>query len=569
MRLNIFNKKRYIKESEILRERLETTPSREYFIEKLNEFMRNPPLEDYKVQTTGKDKEGNEVNYSQYINFIKKIWREASAHVDIDANDKNKGVGVRINNFGKTFVDFKIFIYNKNFLKENQLKHSGNPSFEEISFYIENDNKEQVQVNFLNTGYGKSDIPNFYIQGNILYAKTNSKLQKATEAAESLVAYYFNKESGIAKGYYPKAPFGDNIVEAMNVISSDFEWDQSCKNNALGIINFLEKNNFKKEEFAAIHPTWIGTREKVIVINEYLDPSDIFLVKKQDFETNLKGSIDEDYKNRCKEEFSTDNSRTLGVSLKKLKLLIDQSVEKDKPSKEIFKTPNFFLTGWKLKSSPKVIYKKNPIEFDLKSNNYFVSNAFITVSNSRNSESGESGKTMYFKCEVNGEEELLFTIRKNGGENFVLEAAGSEGTESQGGKCSKLIDFVVKDQHFKDSLMTAIKNFNSAQEEAKKLANGEECDPFIIETEIDSVDTVLQRIDALQGFELSEESVKRAAIAFAFAKKLPFLLNTDDSAIEDYIVEAYKDLGFKGDTYNDIKNASPIFLGFGKDAYYS
>jgi hypothetical protein len=215
---------------------------------------------------------------------------------------------------------------------------------------------------------------------------------------------------------------------------------------------------------------------------------------------------------------------------------------------------------------------KNPEGFDPK-NNYIISNAFITVSNSRDSESGKTGKTMYFKCEVNNkngkEEELLFTIRKNGGENFVLEAAGSEGTESQGGKCSKLIDFVIEDQYFKDSLMAAIKNFNFAQEEAKKLANGEGGDLSIIEDEIDSIDDVLQRIDALQGFELPEESVKRAAIAFAFAKKLPFFLNTDDPALEDYIVEAYKNLGFKGDTYEDIKNASPIYLGFGKDAYYS
>lgn len=560
-----------MKESKYLKERLEVTSSREAFINDLNDFMRNPPFnENYEVQKKGKNKDGIEIDYSQCIDFIKKVWKEASAHVDIDANNKNKGVSIRINNFGKTFVDFKIFIYKKDLPNENQLKHSGNPSFEEISFYMENDNKELVQVKFLNTGYGKSDIPNFYIQNNILYAKTNSKLQKATEAAESLVAYYFNKENGIANGYYPKTPSDNNLVEAINVISSDFEWKQSCKSNALGIINFLEKRGFKKGDFVAVHPSWIGKREKDIVINEYLDPSDIFLVEKQDadFETNLKGGIDKEnsYKNICKEEFSTRNPRSLGVSLKKLKLLIDQSVEQDKPSEEIFETPNFFLTGWKLKSSPKVIYKKNPTELDLKSNNYFVSNISIKVSSS--GEDNTPGKTMYFNCIVNGKEKLLFTIRKNGGENFVLESAGSEGTESQGGKCTSLIDFVVEDQHFKDSLMTAIKNFNLAQDEAKKLAKEGEGDPGIVEDEINSIDDVLQRIDALQGFTPSKENVKRAAIAFAFAKKLPFL-NPGDSTTENYIVKAYRTLGFKGDTYKDIQNASPIFLGLGKDAYYS
>ena len=311
-----------------------------------------------------------------------------------------------------------------------------------------------------------------------------------------------------------------------------------------------------------------GEREKDIVINEYLDPSDIFLVEKQDFKTNEDNLKKGEYKNKCKEEFSTRNPRSLGVSLKKLKLLIIQSVEQDKPSEEIFETPNFFLTGWKLRSSPKVIYKKNPTELDLKSNNYFVSNISIKVSSSRDPEDNTPGKTMYFNCIVNGKEKLLFTIRKNGGENFVLESAGSEGTESQGGKCTSLIDFVVKDQHFKDSLMTAIKNFNLAQDEAKKLAKEGEGDPDIVEDEINSIDDVLQRINDLQEFTPSKENVKRAAIAFAFAKKLPFL-NPGDSTTENYIVEAYNTLGFKGDTYEDIRNASPIYLGLGKDAYYS
>jgi hypothetical protein len=65
-----------------------------------------------------------------------------------------------------------------------------------------------------------------------------------------------------------------------------------------------------------------------------------------------------------------------------------------------------------------------------------------------------------------------------------------------------------------------------------------------------------------------KEIVKRAAIAFAFAKKLPFL-NPGDLITEKYIVEAYNTLGFEGNTYKDIQNASPIYLGFGKDAYYS
>lgn len=525
------------------------------FIENLNNFMRNPNF--------------NEHGAAPYITYITSICKYVNRLLKNKLRD-NQGAAIRINSFSQSSVTFKIFIYNKSSLGDTILKHGGNFTMQKT---VEAANAPyKIKIHLIDTGYGKSDIPNFYIQeeDNKLQAKVNGKLLKATEAAESLVVRYFNEISaGEGNGYLTGTP-SEEITEAIEVISSDFKWDQSCKNNALGIIKFLENAGFKKRDFVAVHPSWIKTREKDIVINEYMDPSDIFLVEKQDpnFETNLKAdeSKKNSYKNKCKEEFNTNNIRSLGVSLKKLKLLIDQSVEQNKSSEEIFKTPNFFLTGWKLKSSPKVIYKKNPTERDLKSKNYFVSEVSIKVSNSRDSESGESGKTMYFNCIVNGEEKLLFTIRKNGGENFVLEAAGSEGTESQGGKCSKLIDFVVKDQHFKDSLMAAIKKFNLAQEEAKKLAKGEEGNLSIVETEIDNINDVLQRINDLQGFELPEESVKRAAIAFAFAKKLPFF--SGDRSVEGLVTEAFSKLGYNGDVY-DKNSKTPIFLGFGKDAYYS
>ena len=570
MRLNIFNKKRYIKESE------EVSQGIEIFIENLNEFMRNPPLKDYKVQTIGKNKDGIEINYSQYINFIKKVWNEASTAVGIDAN--NEGISIRINKFTKSSVTFKIFIYNKDSSKNDLLKHSRSSDFKKITKNIKNNN-EEIQVNFLDTGYGKSDIPNFYFEGpntekGTLYAKINGKLLKATEAAESLVALYFNDLKGKVDNFEnfnnkdlftpQNVPLGsenianNEVKEAIKVICADRKWNLSCKANALGILKFLSQSKVNKDMFTAKHPSWINKREKDIVINEYVDPSDIFLLKEGD---NI-----EDYKEKSKDEFSEENPRTLGVSLKKLKLLIDQSIEQDKPSEEVFKTPNFFLTGWKVETSPKVIYMESiPKKFDSK-NNYIISNVSVTVSSS--GEDGTAGKTMYFKCDVNGEKELLFTIRKNGGENFVLEAAGSEGTESQGGKCTPLIHFVLG-KEFINTLNFAIKNFDSAQYELKKIAitNGKKGNTDIVENELANIDDVLQRINNLQSFTFSKKSVKRAAIAFAFAKKLPFL-NLGDSTTD--IEDAYKILGFDGTyRYKDFKAAPPTYLGLGKDAYYS
>lgn len=575
MRLNIFNKKRYMKESE--EKKIELSPEGiEAFIKGLNEFMRNPPLKDYKVQNKGKNIDGIEIDYSQYINFIKKVWKQALGSVGIDAN--NEGISIRINKFTKSSVTFKIFIYNKNSSKEDLLKHSRSSDFKKITSNIENDNNEEIQVDFLDTGYGKSDIPNFYFEDpntekETLYAKKNGKLLKVTEAAESLVALYFNylNEKDITTfdnkpltaeelrvENIPSTVDINNIKEAIKVICTDREWNLSCKANALGILKFL--GDQIRKEFTAKHPCWDGQKEKNIVINEYLDPSDIFLVIEGD------DNFVENYKEKCKSRFIKDNPRTLGVSLKKLKAASNEIVEQDKPPEKVFKTPNFFLTGWKVETSPKVIYKKNPTDLDLKSNNYFVSNVSVTVSSS--GEDGTAGKTMYFKCDVNGEKELLFTIRKNGGENFVLESAGSEGTESQGGKCTPLIHFVLG-KEFINTLNFAIKNFESAQYELKKIAitNGKKGNTDIVENELAYIDDVLQRINDLQSFTFSKKSVKRAAIAFAFAKKLPFLnLGNSTTDIED----AYKILGFDGTySYKDFKAASPIYLGLGKDAYYS
>ena len=331
MRLNIFNKKRYIKESE------EVSQGIEAFIESLNAFMRNPPLKDYKVQTTGKDKDGIEIDYSQYINFIKKVWNEASNNIGIDAN--KEGISIRINKFTKSSVTFKIFIYNKDSSKD-LLKHSRSSDFKKITLNIEKDNDEKIQVNFLDTGYGKSDIPNFYFdhsdtEKETLYAKVNGKLLKATEAAESLVALYFNdlrKKVVNFENFNDKddlftpesVPLGsenisnNDVKEAIKVICADRKWNLSCKANALGILKFLNQSKVNKEAFTAKHPSWNNKREKDIVINEYVDPSDIFLVK--------EGDDIEKYKEKCKEEFSADNLRSLGVSLKKLKLLIDKSL---------------------------------------------------------------------------------------------------------------------------------------------------------------------------------------------------------------------------------------------------
>ena len=559
MRLNIFNKKRYIKESEMF------PKNKEDFIDGLNNFMRNPDFNNPKA--------------TPYVIYITSICEYVNQKLEGKLKE-NQGAAIRINKVSSISVTFKVFIYNKSSLKDEILKHGGSLDFP-IQETIEatNDDPYKIRIHLIDTGYGKSDIPNFYIQDDdTLYAKVNGKLLKATEAAESLVALYFNDLKGKVDNFEnfnnenlftaENVPLSsenianNDVKEAIKVICADRKWNLSCKANALGILKFLKQAKVNKEMFTAKHPSWINKREKDIVINEYLDPSDIFLVK--------KGENIEDYKKKSKEEFNTSKTRTLGVSLKKLKLLIDCAVEQDKPSKEIFKTPNFFLTGWKEVTSPKVIYMKNIPDGFNSENNYIISKVFVTVSSS--DKEGVPGKTMYFKCEVNGGEELLFTIRKNGGENFVLEAAGSEGTESQGGKCTPLITFVLG-KEFGRILNIAIKNFKPAQCELRKIAitNGKKGNTDIVENELANIDKVLQEIQSYKdsykdSYKVKNtETVKRAAIAFAFAKKLPF---SSDESVNDLVEEAFNELGYEGDVYRP-ESKTPIFLGLGKDAYYS
>ncbi len=64
----------------------------------------------------------------------------------------------------------------------------------------------------------------------------------------------------------------------------------------------------------------------------------------------------------------------------------------------------------------------------------------------------------------------------------------------------------------------------------------------------------------------NRDIVKRAAIAFAFAKKLPFY--SEDESMDNLIIEAFDKLGYNGDTYKK-DSEMPIYLGLGKDAYYS
>lgn len=578
MRLNIFNKKRYMKESEDKKTNRTPPGGVEDFVANLRKFMNNPPFRG----NVGRSLQEND-DYTVYVSYIKAIYELVEGKVKSSLG-VNNGISLRIvNTPAKSTLTFKVFIHNGDLSNPSGLlKCGGKISF---SFHEDIDAKSapfyNIKIMLRDTGYGRSNIPNFYIQGEEMFAKANGELLKATEAAESLVALYFNKlnkdnetnfeefnDSNLltADNVLNAIPKGENIKdtdvkEAIKVICADRNWNLSCKANALGILKFLENQskiheNIKKDMFTAKHPSWDGKREKNIVINEYLDPSDIFLVK--------EGDVIEDYKEKCKDNFN--NPRTLGVSLKKLKLLTEETIKKDKPSEEVFKTPNFFLTGWKEETSPQVIYMESiPDNYNFE-NNYVISDILITVSNSRDSESGESGKTMYFYCKINEKEKkLLFTIRKDGGKNFVLESAGSDGTESQGGKCSKLISFVLG-KEFEGIFNKASENFEPAQQEVKK---GKKGNKKAIKDEIRNIEAVLQEIYKLKEkiYNVKNiDTVKRAAIAFAFAKKLPFF--SKDHSVDKIVIEAFDKLGYNGDVY-DKNSKNPIYLGLGKDAYYS
>lgn len=539
--------------------------NKEDFIEGLNAFMRKPDFNNPKATP-----------YVIYITSVcKYVNQKLKEHLD-----ENQGAAIRINKVSSVSVTFKVFIYNKSSLKDEILKHGGSLDVT-IQETIEatNDDPYKIKIYLIDTGYGKSNIPNFYIQDDgTLNAKVNGKLLKATEASESLVALYFNYLNEKDITTFDNEPLTaevlgieniqgkddiNNIKEAIKVICTDREWNLSCKANALGILKFLGD---LRKEFTAKHPSWEGKSEKDIVISEYLDPSDIFLVKEGDVDF-ADDNFAEDYKKKCKSPFI--KPRTLGVSLKKLKAATKQIVEQDNPPEKVFKTPNFFLTGWREANSPKVIYMENiPDGFNSK-NNYIISNVSITVSSSRDSESGEPGKTLYFKCDVNGEKEPLFTIRKNGGENFVLEATGSEDTESQGGKCTPLISFVLG-KVFENLFNKVGENFEAAKEEFEKIKKGEKADRKIIKNEIRDIEAILKEIQNLKtknyNAKENRDIVKRAAIAFAFAKKLPFF--SEDESVDKLVIEAFDKLGFDGDIY-EKDSEMPIYLGLGKDAYYS
>ena len=543
----------------------------EDFVANLRKFMNNPPFRG----NVGRSLQEND-DYSVYVSYIRAIYKLVENEVKNLPEVNNRGISLRIvNTSTKSTLTFKVFIHNGD-LSQDLLKNGGKIFSFNKDIEAEAAPLYNIKIMLRDTGYGSSDIPNFYVLQDKMFAKANGKLLNATEAAESLVALYFNylNENNITT--FDNKPFTAeklgienmqgkidiNLKEAIKVICTDREWNLSCKANAIGILNFL--GDQIRNKFTAKHPSWEGKREKNIVISEYLDPSDIFLVE--------EGDVDfaKNYKKICKEKFIKSNPRTLGVSLKKLKAATTQIVEQGKLPEKVFKTPNFFLIGWGELTSPKVIYMENPVGFDPE-NNYIISNVSITVSSSKDPESGEPGKTMYFKCKVkdkNSEkEELLFTIRKNGGENFVLEAIGSEGTESQGGKCTPLIHFVLGEE-FINTLNIAIKNFESAQYELKKIAitNGKKGNTDIVENELTNIDAVLQEIQKFEKpYAVGPETVKRAAIAFAFAKKLPF---SSDESVNNLVEEAFNELGYEGDVYSP-KSKTPIYLGLGKDAYYS